>query len=101
MVAATEGAEVGLLLVAEHVVVVLWNAKAAERVVGVVVHATAVWSALLIAASHAAHVAEWVGVLLLLVAKGVATRSHGVHIVVHSHRAHIARATATEVIIRS
>jgi hypothetical protein len=27
--------------------------------------------------------------LLLLVAKGVATRSHGVHIVVHSHRAHI------------
>jgi len=91
LAAATE-AEVGLLLVAEHVVVALWHAKATERIVGVVVHATAVWSALLIAASHAAHVAhvaKWVGVLLLLVAKGVASRSHGVHIVVHSHRAHI------------
>lgn len=89
MVAATEGVEVGLLLVAEHVVVALGDAKAAERVVGVVVHSTAVWRALLIAASHVAHVAEWVGVLLLLVAKGVASRSHGVHVVVHSHRAHI------------
>ena len=86
MVAATEGVEVGLLLVAEHVVVALGDAKASERVVGVVVHSTAVWRALLIAASH---VAEWVGVLLLLVAKGVASRSHGVHVVVHSRRAHI------------